>query len=160
MKKIILLASSLMLLLSGCGQSSVSDVNNSVQEESVGTIAEFNDCKAELQESEIFMDNGEQKIRVYVEYTNNNSDGMYMLESFVVNAFQNDVELTDCTDINDDEQSSTLIQEVKEGQSIVGSYVFTLTNASDDVEVRVCTPNADEELLALKVYAYDSQDTE
>jgi hypothetical protein len=80
------------------------------------------------------------------------------LQSFSIKAFQNDVEVENCTDINDDELSIPNIREVKNGASIVGSYVFAISG-TDDVEVLVCTSTADEVLLAGKVYTYEAQNT-
>lgn len=147
MKKIILSVAACLLLLSGCGTTP--------QEVSIDNVAVYEEYTATLADAEYFTaDDGGNMIRVYVEYTNNGADGMYMLESFIVKAFQNDTELADRTDINDDVESVTLIQEVKDGQTIAGSYVFELTDTSP-VEVRLCSPTADEELLAVKEYSDD-----
>ena len=148
----------LAMAVSGCssessadGEANVGSTENS--EDSIGNIAEYEDTTAELLDAEFFeSDDGTSMVRVYVEYTNAGSDGMYMLESFSVKAFQNDTELTDSTDINDDESSMCLIQEVKDGESVQGSYVFELSDDSD-VEVRICTPTADEDLLAMQIYS-------
>ena len=140
MKKVWLILTCFLVLLAGCGRT------EPVQ---IGTVAEYENCKAELLEAEF--DTAENTVKVYVTYTNNGSDGMYMLESFVVRAFQNDTELTNLTDINDD---GKLITEVKDGQSITGAYIFELTDSST-VEVRICTPTADEELLAVRKYNRD-----
>lgn len=147
MKKIILSVAACLVLLSGCGSTPKTvEIDN---------VAVYEDYMATLTDAEYFTaDDGGQMIRVYVEYTNNGADGLYILESFIVKAFQNDTELANRTDINDDEKSVTLIQEVKDGQTIVGSYVFELTD-SGLVEVRLCTPTADEELLAMKEYSDD-----
>lgn len=90
-------------------------------------------------------------IRVHVRYTNDNSNDMYMLESFAVKAYQNGKELVDSTDINDDVLSVPLIQSVKNGESLEGTYVFELRDKSS-VEVQVCTPTADEISLAKNEY--------
>ena len=146
MKKIVLIMMTCaMLLLAGC------DTTEPVQEKTIGTVAEYEDYKAELLEAEFYTDDGKEMMKVNVTYTNDGVNGMYMLESFAVKAFQNDIELTDCTDINDD---SKLITEVKDGQSITGAYIFELADTST-VEVRICTPTADEEILALKEYSND-----
>jgi hypothetical protein len=113
----------------------------------------------ELQEAEFFTRDNQDMIRVYMTYTNDNADGLYLYESFSIKAFQKDMEIENCTDINDDELSAPDIQEVKNGESVVGSYVFAVSEAGD-VEVRVCTPTADKELLAGKVYTYEAQDTD
>ncbi|MCD8342383.1 MAG: DUF5067 domain-containing protein [Clostridiales bacterium] len=142
----------LVLSLSACGtddsgQSSGSSSAGSEAEPATGTVAEYDDTVTELLDAEF----DEGTIRVYVEYTNNGSEGMYQYESFSVKAFQNDAELADISDINDDESSANLIVEVKDGASIECSYVFELTDDAD-VEVRIYTPTADEELLATKTY--------
>lgn len=148
MKNIILSVAACLVLLSGCGSTPPQTVE-------IDNIAVYEDYTATLTDAEYFTDDdGGKMIRVYVEYTNNGADGLYMLESFIVKAFQNDTELANRTDINDDEKSVTLIQEVKDGQTIAGSYVFELMD-SGLVEVRLCTPTADEELLAMKEYSDD-----
>jgi hypothetical protein len=163
MKKVIWMMVLSLVLLSGCGQQTESETlttepGSVAQEATLGTVAEYDGCMVELQEAEFFTRDGQDMIRVYMTYTNNNADGLYLYESFSIKAFQNDVEIENCTDINDDELSVPVIQEVKNGESVVGSYVFAISG-TDDVEVRVCTPTADEELLAGKVYAYEAQDT-
>lgn len=140
MKKVWLILTCFLVLLVGCSRT------EPVQ---IGTVAEYENCKAELLEAEF--DTAENTVKVYVAYTNNGSDGMYMFESFVVRAFQNDTELTNLTDINDD---GKLITEVKDGQSITGTYIFELTDSST-VEVRICTPTANEELLTVREYNCD-----
>lgn len=140
MKKVWLILTCFLVFLAGCGRT------EPVQ---IGTVAEYENCKAELLEAEF--DTAENTVKVHVAYTNNGSDGMYMLESFVVRAFQNDTELTNLTDINDD---GKLITEVKDGQSITGTYIFELTDSST-VEVQICTPTADEELLTVREYNCD-----
>ena len=88
-------------------------------------------------------------VRVYVKYTNSGAEDMYMLESFALKAFQGDTELLDCTDINEE---TALIQSVKDGNSTQGGYVYQLVT-DDPVVVKVFTPTADEELLALREYS-------
>lgn len=77
-----------------------------------------------------------------------------MYECFAVRAFQNDTQLDNITNVNEDSEtgdSAELIREVKNGASLEGFYVFRLSDDSD-VEIRVCTPTADEELLAQKIF--------
>ena len=90
-------------------------------------------------------------MRVHFKFTNNQSDGLYMYECFAV---RNDTQLDNITNVNEDSEtgdSAELIREVKNGASLEGSYVFRLSDDSD-VEIRVCTPTADEELLAQKIF--------
>lgn len=142
MKRVLPIILLLMFVLAGCGTS----------ESEIGTIAEYEDTKAELLKADFFTtDDGREMIRVYVRYTNDNSNDMYMLESFAVKAYQNEKELVDSTDINDDILSVPLIQSVKNGESLEGTYVFELRDTSS-VEVQLCTPTADEISLAKNEY--------
>lgn len=126
----------------------------------ISSVAEYENCIAKIGDAEFFTDqSGKCMVRVYMEYTNNNPDGMYMFESFGIKAFQNDIELENCTDINDDEQSIPLIREVKNGQSVIGGYVFSLSDTSD-ITVEIRTPTADENLLARREYRYETQNTD
>ena len=130
------------LMLTGCAA-----------EVEIGTTATYEDYQAELLEAEFFTDDeGRQLVKVNLCYTNGGSEGLYLLESFVIKAYQDDVQLTDCTDINEE---TALIQEVKDGVSISGSYTFEVTSDAS-VKVRIYTPTADEVLLAEKEYVYDS----
>lgn len=143
MKKWIIPVLLLGLLCVGCTETT---------DTTIGTVAEYEDTVAEIKGAEFFADdNGDSMIRVRFDYTNNGADGMYMYESFSVRAFQNDIELLEKTDINDDTDSSKLIQEVKNGKTISGSYVFQLQN-NTDVEVIVYSPTADEILLAKQMF--------
>lgn len=140
MKKLVLALLACLLLLSGC----------SAEEPVLETAAEYEDCVVELLDAEFFQtEDGARRVKVYVGYTNSGSEDMYMLESFALKAFQGDTELLDCTDINEE---TTLIQSVKNGNSIQGGYVYELVT-DDPVVVKVYTPTADEELLALKEYS-------
>lgn len=133
----------IVLLLAGCG---------SAEEPVLGTAAEYEDCTADLLDAEFFQtDDGAQRVKVYVKYTNSGADDMYMLESFVVKAFQGDTQLLDCTDINEE---TALIQSVKDGHSTQGGYVYELLT-DEPVVVKVFTPTADEELLALREYSQE-----
>lgn len=139
MKKLVLALLACFLLLSGC----------SAEEPVLRTAAEYEDCAVELLDAEFFQsDDGAQMIRVYVKYTNSGAEDMYMLESFALKAFQGDTQLLDCTDINEE---TALIQSVKDGNSTQGGYVYQLVT-DDPVVVKVFTPTADEELLALREY--------
>lgn len=77
---------------------------------------------------------------------------MYLSESFAIKTFQNDKELEDITDVKESSDvgdSAQNIIEVKDGASVNGNYVFKLTDDSE-VQVRVCTPTTDENVLAKK----------
>lgn len=142
MKRILSIMLLLIFMLAGCGTS----------ESEIGTIAEYEDTKAELLKADFFTtDDGLEMVRVHVRYTNDNTNDMYMLESFAVKAYQNKKKLVDYTDINDDVLSVPLIQSVKNGESLEGTYVFELRDRSS-VEVQVCTPTADEIPLAKNEY--------
>ena len=69
-------------------------------------------------------------------------------------AFQNDVEISDVSDINGEE--AALIQSVKDGASLQIQYVFEMVDEGD-VEVQVYTPTADEVLIAEKLYPFGTE---
>lgn len=142
MKKMlsIMLAGVLMLAVSGCSETPKELTN----------IGVFEDYQLELTGAEKFTnDEGQSMVRVKGVYTNNAADPEYGLACFAVRAFQNDTELTDCTDINGDE--SSLITEVKNGASVDVSYVFELADESE-VEVLIGTPTADQDTIGKAVY--------
>lgn len=148
----------LVFILGACGNQKVQSTSeeSEANEAVVTNVGVYEDTQAEILDAGFFeTKDGASAIRVNFKYTNNADKGKYMLESFAVLAFQNDIELDDLTDINEEPEegnSGELTREVKNGKSIMGSYVFRLTDDSD-VEVRVCTPTADEELLAQKVFS-------
>ena len=160
MKKIVsvLMVAAMMLVLASCGGQGAESTPETAQtsETAITNIAIYEDTQAEILDAEFYeTEDGASVVRVNFKYTNNSEDGLYMLESFVVHAFQNDAQLDDLTDINEEREvgnSAELIREVKNGESMEGSYVFQLSDDSD-VEVRICTPTADEELLAQKVFS-------
>lgn len=128
------------MFLSGC----------STEEPVLGTEAQYEDCAVALLDAEFFQtEDGVPMVKVYVHYTNSGTTDMYALESFALKAFQGDTQLTDCTDINEE---TALIQYVKDGDSTESGYVYELVT-DDPVVVKVYTPTADEELLALREYS-------
>ncbi len=158
MKKVLSIITSVILVfvIGACGsqESTSQAITETAQstETSITDVAVYEDTQAKIQDAEFFeTEDGESAIRVNFEYTNNTDKGLYMLESFIVRAYQNNKGLDDLTNINDDSDSAELIREVKDGASVKGSYVFRLSDDSD-VEVRVCTPTAEEELLAQKIF--------
>ncbi len=84
-------------------------------------------------------------ITVHATYTNNNKESANAWSSYSFKAFQDGVELEDCSD-SDGDQSSLLL-EVKDGASCLISYKFRL-NSESDIEIRACTPTEEEEILA------------
>ena len=93
-----------LMLLSGCAA-----------ETPIGTVAVYEEYQAELLDAVFFTDDdGKRMITVNMRYTNKGVDAMYLLESFVVRAYQAETSLTDCTDINEE---VSLIQEVKDGRA-------------------------------------------
>ena len=152
MKKFIpILVSVLMVMaLAACGAEGVSAPKE------ITDVAVYEDTQADILDAEFYsLEDGTPVIRVQFRFTNNQSDGLYMYECFAVHAFQDDVELDNITNVNEDAEtgnSAELIREVKDGASLEASYVFSLTGDSD-VEVRVCTPTADEDLLAQKTFS-------
>jgi len=150
MKKVfaILIMLTMVLVFTACGSEGEAE-----PEQEITNIAVYEDTQAEIMDAEFYdTDDGTHAVRVNFKFTNNTDEGLYMSECFSVHAFQNDTELNDITDINEDPaegNSAELIREVKGGESLECSYVFECSDDSD-VEVRVCTPTADEELLAQK----------
>jgi len=130
-----------LLFLSGCAA-----------ETPVGDVAAYGQYRAELLDADFFADDdGKRMVTINMRYSNDGTEALYLLESFVVKAYQGDVALSDRTDINEEE---ALIQEVKDGGSLEAGYTFEL--ASDEaVMVKIYTPTAEEKLLAQKEYACD-----
>lgn len=95
-------------------------------------------------------EDGKTVIKVMANYKNDNADGLYAYCSYSVKAYQNNVELMDVSDINGNE--AALIQEVKNGASLQVCYVFEVSYTSD-IEVNICTPTADANVIAKKVYS-------
>lgn len=142
MKKILAVVMMVILVLSlaGCGEV----------EKELANIGEYEGCVLELLDATVISrDDGVKVLRVSATYTNNNEDPLYAYCSFAVKAFQNDVELTECSDINGDE--AVLIQEVKNGKSLSVAFVFELSDESP-VEVYVCTPTASQDIIARQNY--------
>lgn len=140
----------ILVMITGCG----GQVTES--EEVITNIAEYEDTISEILDADFYeTEDGASVVRVRFKFTNNQSNGLYLLECFAVHAFQNDVELDDLTNINEeaeDGDSAEFIREIKNGASLEASYVFLLSDDSD-VEIRVCTPTADEVLLAQKTFS-------
>ncbi len=107
--------------------------------------AEYDGCSLQLGDADI----SDGYIVVHATYTNDNEDPLYSLCSFAVKAFQNDTEIEDISDINGDD--ADLITEVKDGQSIDVTYRFELVDDSE-VEVMVCTPTADQDIITTMIY--------
>lgn len=139
MKKILLVVL-MAVLLTGCG----------AEEKELTNVGEYEGCKLELQDAKVVQgEDGKQVLKVSAVYTNDNEEPLYAASCFSVRAFQNDAELTDCSDINGAE--AELAREVKNGKSLNVSYAFELEDESE-VEVLVGTPTADEETIAKGVY--------
>ena len=164
-KKILLLTAALAMVfsLAACSSDTTTDDTASddasavteaeeTEEEGLGSTAEYDGCTLELTGASIETDDetGADVLKITATFTNDNSDPIYALSAFAVKAFQNDVEITDASDINGDDAS--LLTEVKEGASVDVSYTFELTDASAAVEFYVCSPTADQIELAELIY--------
>ena len=153
MKKVIAIIMTVFMMigLAACGAT-----DNTEQQKEITDIAVYDDTQADILTAEFYdLENGTPVVRVHFKFTNNQADGLYMYECFAVRAFQNDTQLDDITNVNEDSEtgnSAELIREVKNGASLEGSYVFKLVDDSD-VELRVCTPTADVDLLAQKIFS-------
>lgn len=121
----------------------------SAPQKEITNIANYKNWSLELKSAEKYKENEELLVKVHAVYTNNSSEPLYALSSFAVRAFQNDVEIEDCSDINGNEAS--LIREIKNGKSLDVEYVFKLTDDSE-VEVLVGTPTADMETVGQATY--------
>lgn len=139
MKRIIPALLIFVIILTACG-ASPKEVTN---------VASYENWTLELKDAEKYEENGETLVRIHAVYTNNGSEPLYALSSFAVRAFQNDIELDDCSDINGTE--GALIREVKNGTSLDVKYVFKLIDDSE-VEVLVGTPTADVETVGRAIY--------
>jgi len=149
MKKILSLLLTLMMVFSITACSS-----NEVQKE-LTNKAEYENSILELGEATIVTtENGEKVVKVEATYTNNDAEPLYALSAFAVRAFQNDKEIMDASDINGDEAS--LIEEVKNGQSTMVTYVFVLDDDSP-VEVLIGEPTADQTTIGKMVYFGDNK---
>lgn len=152
MKKVIAIIMTVFMMigLAACGAA-----DNTEQQKEITDIAVYDDTQADILTAEFYdLEDGTPVVRVHFKFTNNQADGLYMYECFAVRAFQNDTQLDDITNVNEDSEtgdSAELIREVKNGASLEGSYVFKLADDSD-VEICVCTPTADEDLLAQKTF--------
>ncbi len=130
----------MVLLTVGCGKV----------EKEITNIAVFEDCHLELKEATTYTsDEGQNMIRVSAIYTNNSTEPLYAACCFSVRAFQNDIQLADCSNINGNE--AALIQEIKDGQSLEVYYVFELPEESE-VEILIGTPTADQETIGKQTY--------
>ena len=153
MKKMaaIIMTAFLMMGLAACGAT-----DNAGTQKEITDVAVYEDTQANILSADFYdLEDGTSVVRVHFKFTNNQADGLYMYECFAVRAFQNDTQLDDLTNVNEDAEtgdSAELIREVKDGASLEGSYVFKLADDSN-VEIRVCTPTADEELLAKKIFS-------
>lgn len=141
MKRVIGCLFVIALLLSGCGGN---------EQKEITEVAEWESWTGELLNSEITTTpEGKQVIRIYINFTNNSSEGLYLYQCFGVQAYQNDRELTDVTDINGEDADT--IRAIKNGQSLTGSFAFELDSQSS-IEVELHSPTADSLLLAKKIY--------
>lgn len=141
---------SIVALTFACFVVLVFAITGCSSEKELTNVAEYDGCTLELTGGKVeTTDTGKAVLRVSATYTNGNSDPLYALCSFGVKAFQNDTEINDLSDINGSE--AVLVKAVKNGKSLSVSYVFELNNESP-VEITVCTPTADEQVIAKVVY--------
>lgn len=132
----------MMIVLTSCGSMAV--------ETKYTNKAEYEKSVLELGEANIITnDSGENVVVVEAIYTNNSSEPLYALSAFAVRAFQNDMQLIDVSDINGDEAS--LVQEVRDGQSIAVTYVFLLEDNSP-IELLIGEPTAEQATIGKQIY--------
>lgn len=151
---ILCLVLAIVMCLSGCVvEIAPSDDTNSqtTPQAELNNIATYDNMQLELKDATAYTtDDGKTMLKVHAVYTNNSAEPLYALCSFAVKAFQNDIAITDSSDINGDEAS--LIKEVKNGKSVEVDYVFELTGDSD-VEVLICEPTAEQKTIGRHIYS-------
>lgn len=161
-KRLCFLFVSMILVFSACSSSDQVSSTEVIEEEEaaekkedqeVGLIACYDDQVMEILDGSISGDT----LTVQIRFTNNSSEGVYAYESFACIAYQDGKELEEVTDINDDEMGVELIREVKDGASIEGEYKFTITGDSN-IEFFICTPTAEQDVLAKKVFTQVESD--
>ena len=136
----------LMMGLVACGGTTQKPTNAELT-----NVANYEGTSLELLDATIAAsEDGKTVIKVAANYKNDNAEALYSYCSFAVKTYQNGIELRDVSDINGNE--AALIQEVKDGASLQVCYVFELSDTSD-IEVNICTPTADANVIAKKVYA-------
>lgn len=139
-KRFISICVACFVLLAACGTTEPTELTN---------VAEYENTVLELLAAEVSESEGGAVIKVKAIYQNNATEPQYCLSSFVVKAYQGNTELTDVSDINGEE--AVLIQETANGASLSVQYVFLLSDTSP-VEVKICTPTAEQNVIAKKVY--------
>lgn len=147
MKKavIMLTAVLILVLLTACGAAPT--------EKTYTDTAVYDDMSLQLLDCSITEgEDGREYLAVKAEYKNDQPDPYYAMCSFVVKAFQGDVELEDSSDING--ADADLIKEVRNGEMITVTYRFAL-NGRSAVEVLICEPTANEAILARKSYSLE-----
>lgn len=147
MKKatIMLTAALLLALLAACGAAPAETI--------LTDIAVYDDMSLELRGGSITEgEDGREYLVIEAVYKNDQANPYYALCSFVVKAFQDDVELEDCSDING--ADADLIKEVRNGEEITVTYRFAL-NGRSAVEVLICEPTANEATLASRSYSLE-----
>ncbi len=138
--RIISICVACFVLLAACGTTEPAELTNK---------AEYENTALELLEAEVLATANGNVIKVKATYQNNATEPQYCLSSFAVKAYQNNTELTDVSDINGEE--AVLIQETANGANLSVQYAFLLSDTSP-VEVKVCTPTAEQNVIARKVY--------
>lgn len=139
-KKIFSICLILILMITACGTTEPAELTN---------VAEYKNTVLELLEADVLTTANDNVIKVKATYQNNGTEPQYCLSSFAVKAYQGNTELTDVSDINGEE--AVLIQETANGASLSVQYAFQLSDSSP-VEVKVCTPTAEQNVIAKKVY--------
>lgn len=162
-KRLCFLFVSMILVFSACSSSDQvlstevieeeAEATEKKEDQEVGLIACYDDQVMEILDGSISGDT----LTVQIRFTNNSSEGFYAYESFACIAYQDGKELEEVTDINDDEMGVELIREVKDGASIEGEYKFTITGDSN-IEFFICTPTAEQDVLAKKVFTQVESD--
>lgn len=138
---ILILAVSFCLSACGSTKETPKELTNTAVYEDFTLV--LNNAVLETAENET------QVLRVNATYTNNSNEPYYAFQCFAVRAFQHDKQIADVSNVNLGE--ATLIQAIKNGQSIDVSYVFELVDLSE-VEILIGEPTADQTTIGKASY--------
>lgn len=133
-------------------EDTAEETNVTDTDETVGTVAEYEGCTAEILDG-TFLDDyeGAPAFQVTIRFQNDNADPYYLLESFSILAFQDGVEI-EYVSLNDEsEAAQNTITALTDGASLDCVMVFA-TDSDSPVELSIYTPTAEAVLLAQQSY--------
>lgn len=149
MKKNLIFAVLLAMLLGGCSSSEPTETNSgsqngAVSEQTSETASEENAAQDSGELGKAFVKIGEcartkdyegkDAIVVTLEYTNNDEKAQSFMTAVICKAFQNGVELSSAVITDDSYSSENNLKEIKTGATITVHEAYLLDEASADVE--------------------------